>query len=217
MKLTKELVLSDIATLREGYKTKDIDILIKRYVKEGADVSALREHILTEQSLHRIYFFVALKQINDVRGRWEFIHNNLLFSDWWHTDQLIKFVSDMDFDEAFGYAKEYVNSDDPFIRRWGYVLFISKLCRNEENLGKLLTLFKNDDHYTNQMAEGWLICELAIFFPEEMLGWFENGNKLNYKINSKAIQKICDSYRITDEVKARFKAQREFLRNREDA
>jgi hypothetical protein len=67
------------------------------------------------------------------------------------------------------------------------------------------------------MAQGWLICELAIFFPEEMLGWFKNENKLNYKINSKAIQKICDSYRITDEVKARFKAQREFLRNREDA
>lgn len=217
MKLTKELVLSDIATLREGYKTKDIDILIKRYVKAGADVSALREHILEDQVLHRIYYFVALKQLKDVYQRMEFIHQNLLFTDWWHTDQLIKFVSDMDFDEAFGYAKEYVKSNDPFIRRWGYVLFISKLCRNEENLGKLLTLFKNDDHYTNQMAEGWLICELTIFFPEEMLGWFKNGNKLNYKINSKAIQKICDSYRITDEVKARFKAQREFLRNREDA
>jgi 3-methyladenine DNA glycosylase AlkD len=217
MKLTKELVLSDIATLREGYKTKDIDILIKRYVKAGADVSALREHILEDQVLHRIYYFVALKQLKDVYQRMEFIHQNLLFTDWWHTDQLIKFVSDMDFDEAFGYAKEYVKSNDPFIRRWGYVLFISKLCRNKENLGKLLTLFKNDDHYTNQMAEGWLICELAIFFPEEMLGWFKNGNKLNYKINSKAIQKICDSYRITDEVKARFKAQREFLRNREDA
>lgn len=217
MKLTKELVLSDIAILGKGYKTKDIDILIKRYVKAGADVSALREHILEDQVLHRIYFFVALKQLKDVCQRMEFIHQNLLFTDWWHTDQLIKFVSDMDFDEAFGYAQEYVKSDDPYIRRWGYVLFISKLCRNEENLGKLLTLFKNDDHYTNQMAQGWLICELAVFFPEEMLEWFKNGNKLNYKINSKAIQKICDSYRITDEVKARFKAQREFLRNREDA
>ena len=132
MKLTKELVLSDIATLREGYKTKDIDILIRRYVKVGADVSELREHILEDQVLHRIYYFVALKQLKDVRGRWEFIHNNLLFTDWWHTDQLIKFVSDMDFDEAFGYAKEYVKSNDPFIRRWGYVLFISKLCRKKE-------------------------------------------------------------------------------------
>ena len=214
MKLTKELVLSDIATLGEGYKTKDIDILIKRYVKAGADVSELREHILEDQVLHRIYYFVALKQLKDVRGRWEFIHNNLLFTDWWHTDQLIKFVSDMDFDEAFGYAKEYVKSNDPFIRRWGYALFISKLCRKKENLEKILTLFKNDDHYTNQMAEGWLICELAIFFPEEMLGWFKEENNLSYKINSKAIQKICDSYRITDEVKERFKSLRETMKAR---
>ena len=214
MKLTKELVLSDISKLGEGYKTRDIDVLIKGYIRAGADVSELREHILSEQSLHRIYFFVALKQMKDVRGRWEFIHNNILFTDWWHTDQLIKFVSDMDFDEAFGYAKEYVKSDDPYIRRWGYVLFISKLCRNEENLGKLLTLFKNDDHYTNQMAQGWLICELAVFFSEEMLGWFVEENNLSYKINSKAIQKICDSFRIADETKERFKSLRETMKAR---
>lgn len=33
----------------------DIDALIKRYVKERADVSALRDHVLSEQQLHRIY------------------------------------------------------------------------------------------------------------------------------------------------------------------
>lgn len=33
----------------------DIDALIKRYVKERADVSALRDHILLAQQLHRIY------------------------------------------------------------------------------------------------------------------------------------------------------------------
>ncbi len=214
MMLTKEMVLSDIASLGKGYKTGDVDRLINKYVHDGADVSLLRDHILSEQVLHRIYFFVALKQIKDVRERWKFIHNNLLFSDWWHTDQLIKFVSDMEFNEAFGYAKEYVKSDDPFIRRWGYVLFISKLCRREENLEKILTLLKNDDHYTNQMAQGWLICELAVFFPERMLAWVESENKLNYKINSKAIQKICDSYRIAEETKERFKTLRSIIKER---
>lgn len=33
----------------------DIDALIKQYVKERADVSALRDHVLWEQQLHRIY------------------------------------------------------------------------------------------------------------------------------------------------------------------
>ena len=216
MKLTRDMVLGDIAALGKGYKTKDIDRLILGYVKENADVSPLREHILKEQALHRIYYFVALKQLKDVNERFDFIDKNLIFSDWWHTDQLTKFVRDMDFDKAFEYAKRYVESDDPFIRRWGYVMFISKLGRREENLGKILTLLKNDDHYTNQMAEGWLICEMAVFFPERMLEWFDSENKLNYKINSKAIQKICDSYRIAEEVKERFKAYRTKLRDREE-
>ena len=183
MKLSAEQVKKDILALGENYKTADVDRLIRGYVKAGADVSELREHILTEQSLHRIYFFVALKQMKDVYQRMEFIHQNLLFSDWWHTDQLIKFVKEIDFDTAFAHAQEYVNSDDPYIRRWGYVMFISELCRKKENLGKILTLFKNDDHYTNQMAEGWLICELAVFFPERMLRWFEEENYLNYKLS----------------------------------
>ena len=214
MKLTKDLVLSDISTLGAGYKTRDIDGLIKKYIKAGADVSELREHILDEQILHRFYFFVALKQMKDVYQRMEFIHNNLLFTDWWHTDQLIKFVKEIDFDTAFSHAQEYVKSGDPYIRRWGYVMFISELCRKKENLGKILTLFKNDDHYTNQMAEGWLICELAVFFPERMLRWFEEENYLSYKINSKAIQKICDSYRIADETKERFRALRSTMKER---
>ena len=214
MKLTKDLVLSDISTLGAGYKTRDIDGLIKKYIKAGADVSELREHILDEQILHRFYYFVALKQMKDVYQRMEFIHQNLLFSDWWHTDHLIKFVKEIDFDTAFAHAQEYVKSDDPYIRRWGYVMFISVLCRKKENLGKILTLFKNDDHYTNQMAEGWLICELARFFPEEMLKWFKEENNLSYKINSKAIQKICDSYRIADDTKARFKALRSIMKKR---
>ena len=30
-----------------------------------------------------------------------FIHENLLFSDWWHTDQLIRYVEDLDFDTSW--------------------------------------------------------------------------------------------------------------------
>ena len=55
MKLTKDLVLSDISALGAGYKTRDLDVLIKRYIRAGADVSELREHILDEQILHRFY------------------------------------------------------------------------------------------------------------------------------------------------------------------
>lgn len=214
MPLTKQQIADDLKSLGENYKTADVDRLIRKYVKEKADVSFLRTDILSEQQYHRIYYYVSLKQIKDVRECMEFIDRNLLFSDWWHTDQLIKYVDTLPFEVAFDYAQRYVASTDPFIRRWGYVLFISKLCRNKENLGKILSLFKNDSEYYVIMAQAWLIAELAIFFPEEILDWFKTRNRLNYQINSKAIQKISDSYRVSAENKEKFKTLRAELKIR---
>ena len=211
MQMTKEQVQNDLDALPEHYKTGDLDRLIGRYVKAKADVSALRPYILTEQQFHRIYFYVSLEQLKTVEERMAFIHNNLLFSDWWHTDQLIGYVSDLDFDVALQYAAGYVHSEDPFIRRWGYVLFISKLCRG--HAAQLLPLTHDDEHYTVQMAHAWLVAELAVFEPEAVYRWFAE-NDLKYNINGKAIQKICDSFRICDEWKEKYKQLRPELRKR---
>ena len=211
MKLTKEQVQKDLNTLPTHYKTGDVDRLIRQYVKQKADVSALRPYILTEQQFHRIYYYVTLDQIKSVDQRMAFIHENLLFSDWWHTDQIISYVADLDFDVALGYAKEYIHSEDPFIRRWGYVLFISRLCKGRAD--QLLPLMHDDEHYYVQMAQAWLIAELAAHEPEAVFEWFGK-NDLKYNINSKAIQKICDSFRITGDWKAEFKKLRPSLRER---
>ena len=211
---TKEMILRDIEALPSDYKTKDIDALIRRYVKEQYDMSALRGEILTEQRLHRIYFYTSLKQIKSVYDRAAFIDNNLLFSDWWHTDQLIRFVSALDYETARRYSEKYLQSADLFVRRWGYVLWISKLCRDGAHVDELLSLMKNDDAYYVQMAQAWLIAELAIFFPEQVRRWMEGENTLSYSINGKAIQKICDSFRISAENKERFKALRSKLKER---
>ncbi len=211
---TKEMILRDIEALPSDYKTKDIDALIRRYVKEQYDMSALRGEILTEQRLHRIYFYTSLKQLKSVYDRAAFIDNNLLFSDWWHTDQLIRFVSALDYETARRYSEKYLQSADLFVRRWGYVLWISKLCRDGAHVDELLSLMKNDDAYYVQMAQAWLIAELAIFFPEQVRRWMDGENTLSYSINGKAIQKICDSFRISAENKERFKALRSKLKER---
>ena len=211
---TKDMIRRDVDALPENYKTKDVDALISRYVREKYDVSCLREFVLSEQDLHRIYYYVSLKQIRNVNARAEFIDRNLLFSDWWHTDQLIKFVSALDFKTAMRYAKRYVKSRDLFVRRWGYVMWISKLCRDAQHVDDILALMKNDDEYYVQMGQAWLIAELAIFFPERVLEWMENENGLYYNINGKVIQKICDSFRISSENKEKFKALRQRLRER---
>lgn len=187
------------------YKTADVDRLIRRYVKQKADVSLLREHILMQQQFHRIYFYVSLEQMKDANERMQFIHEHLLFTDWWHTDQLIRYAAKLDFETAMSYAEEYMDSEDPFIRRWGYVMFISDLGRKHAD--RLLPLMKEDDQYYVQMAEAWLIAELTVNEPEAVYQWMKDCG-LSYSICGKAIQKICDSYRISKDWKERFRALR---------
>ena len=210
-RISKEQVQKDLDALPANYKTADVDRLIRSLVKQQADVSDLRPVILAQQQFHRIYYYVSLMQLKDVQQRMAFIHENLLFSDWWHTDQIISFVADLDFGIALRYAKGYVCDEDPFIRRWGYVLFISKLCKG--HAGEILPLLHDDDHYYVQMAQAWLMAELAVHEPEAVHGWLR-GNDLKYNINGKAIQKICDSFRISQEWKEEFKKLRPALRQR---
>lgn len=74
--------------------------------RKNADASLLRAHVLTQQQFDRIYFYVSLEQIKNVDERVAFIHENMLFSDWWHTDELIGYVADLDFEAALKYAAE---------------------------------------------------------------------------------------------------------------
>lgn len=208
--LTPQLVQKDLDALGK-YKTADVDRLIRGYVKKNADASLLREHVLTQQQFHRIYFYVSLEQMKDVDERMAFIHENLLFSDWWHTDELIGFVADLDFEAALKYAAEYIKSEEPFVRRWGYVLFISRLGRGHSE--QLLPLMKNDGHYYVQMGEAWLIAELAVSEPEAVHKWMASCG-LDYKICGKAIQKICDSFRISQDWKEKFKELRASLKSK---
>lgn len=91
IRLTPQTVQADLDALGK-YKTADVDRLIHRYVRQRTDASALRAHILSQQQFHRIYFYVSLEQIKGANARMEFIHRNLLFTDWWHTDQLIRYA-----------------------------------------------------------------------------------------------------------------------------
>ena len=63
------------------------------------------------------------------------------------------------------------------------------------------------------MAEAWLIAELAIDEPEAVHVWMA-GNELRYDVNGRAIQKICDSFRISAAWKEAFKALRPALKAR---
>ena len=203
----------EFSKLGKDYKTKDVDRFNRDLIKRSVNVSFLKDYVLDKQEYHRTYFQVSMGQIKGIEGKLKFIEDNFdKLNDWWHVDQLSQFVDkQLTFDIAYEKAKEYVNSDMAFARRWGYVIFMPTLVKDETKAEDIIKLFKDDDEYYVQMAEAWLISYLGIYAPEKAFEYIKSC-PLKYNIIGKGIQKICDSFRVSDEWKEKFKSLRKLYK-----
>ena len=192
--------------LGNNKKTKDVDKLNKILIKSKTDVSFLKDIVLDQQRYHRTYFQVSLGLIKNVEEQFKFIEDNFYnLNDWWHVDQLTQFISkDLSLDYAYKKAKEYINHPHIFARRWAYVMFMPTLVKDERSFDVIVQLLKDDNEYYVVMAEAWLISYLGIYYPDKTLEYLKT-KPLEYNIVGRAIQKICDSFRINDDYKNKFK------------
>ena len=192
--------------LGKNKKTKDVDKLNKILIKSKTDVSFLKDIVLDQQRYHRTYFQVSLGLIKNVEEQFKFIEDNFYnLNDWWHVDQLTQFISkDLSLDYAHKKAKEYINHPHIFARRWAYVMFMPTLVKDERSFAMIVQLLKDDNEYYVVMAEAWLISYLGIYYPDKTLEYLKT-KPLEYNIVGRAIQKICDSFRINDDYKNKFK------------
>ncbi len=119
----------EFAKLGENYKTCDVDKFNRRLIKGQEDVSFLADIVLEKQQYHRTFFQVSLGKLSTLQEKLAFIEAHFdKLRDWWHVDQLSQFVDKLlTFDYAYEKAKVYIKSDMPFVRRWGYVLFIQHI------------------------------------------------------------------------------------------
>lgn len=208
-------IKKDFDSLKENYKTKDIDLLIKEYLKNKEDVSCLKEIILKEDKYHRFYFGVSLLQIDSINNQLDFIEDNFnSLSDWWHVDELNVFIKDIPLKEGIKRSKKYIKDKREYVRRWGYVLLIKNLWKEKGIEKHVYSLFKDDSSFHVKMSEAWLLSYLAVSFKKETYEFIKNSN-LSYDLLSKAIQKINDSFRISKEDKESFKALRKELKERD--
>lgn len=199
--------------LNSNYKTADLDKFNKMLIREKVDVSFLKDIINDKQQYHRTYFQVSLGLIDDINDKLAFIENNFdKLSDWWHVDQLEQFIDKkLSFDIAYNKALQYINNPLPYARRWGYVMFMPSLVKNENRFKDIFNLFKEDDVYHVVMAQAWLISYLAIYYPKYTLAYLKS-KPLSYDIVGKAIQKICDSFRVSKDYKEMFKEVRKLYK-----
>lgn len=192
------------------YKAKDIDFFIKNHINE--DVSNLRKYVYGSYLYFRIYFKISLKKLKTNKEKLDFVENNLdLFCDWWSTDMIGQFLNKkLDFDDHFRRAKRYIKIPNTFTKRFAYVLFINNLASDKSHLNDILSLIKDSDEYYVEMAIAWLLCELCVYHEKEIIKFIKEA-KINNNIKRMAINKIRDSFRISNETKETLKDYRKEL------
>ena len=99
-------------------------------------------------------------------------------------------------------------STDPFEQRIAAVMILSYFTDEvylEKSINLLLRL--NVDHYYTKMAVAWAFQVLAVSSSKRVIAIFKS-KTLNPWIQNKAIQKIQESFRISEALKMTFKSLR---------
>ena len=103
--------------------------------------------------------------------------------------------------EIWEFLNNYIKSDKEFEIRFAVVMYLYYFL-NEEYIDRIIeniTEIKSDKYYV-QMAMAWLLAECYIKQKEKAKEYLKN-NKLDNFTHNKAIQKIIDSYRVSQQDK----------------
>lgn len=196
-------------------KVKYLDELAKIFIKENKNIDDLQEFLKDKDNhyLRRIYFQVNLMRRKTLKEKFEFIDNNLkLLQRWEDTDMILNYLSKKSCKSPiFFKARSYIKEKDEFSKRLGYVLLLNQVYKEKVFLNEIFKLFENDERYYVLMAQAWVISYLYMKFPSETYDFLKNSN-LTYKIKSKAISKILDSYQIDNIEKEKVKKLRALVK-----
>lgn len=104
-----------------------------------------------------------------------------------------------DVDEILKFVDTYQKDAAPFLRRYCYILVLAHL-KEFHDPQVIFSRILDDDHYYVQMGQAWLLSMTYLRYKEATFSYLKHCS-LNKVTLHKTIQKIIDSYRVTDEEK----------------
>lgn len=99
--------------------------------------------------------------------------------------------------EVYRFAKECINSDKPYIKRYGIGLLLSNRLYNYIDL--VINSEDNDQYYV-KMVKAWYLSIALVYNYEKTIKYFEE-KKIDKWVHNKALQKAIESRQIDINVK----------------
>lgn len=103
--------------------------------------------------------------------------------------------------EMWKFLEKYINSNKEYEIRFALVMYLDYFLTDEyiDDILRKIDKIENKEYYV-QMAIAWLVS-IAYIKQKEKTEVFLQNNKLDKFTQNKSIQKICESYRVSNEDK----------------
>lgn len=117
-------------------------------------------------------------------------------------------IKDNDKEKWWDFVLQWRDSQDEFALRFLFVMILDHLISEEylPQIFELLDTIKSDKYYV-EMAKAWLVAEIFTEFREEVFEYLQR-DQLSHFAHNKAIQKICESRRVSDEDKQKLRGMK---------
>ena len=114
-------------------------------------------------------------------------------------------------EEMWEFLKQYLKSKKEFELRFAIVMLLDFYI-TEEYIGEVLKILNTVKHegYYVKMAVAWAISVAFVKFPERTMELLKN-NELDDFTYNKSLQKIIESYRISEETKKKIRKMKNIM------
>lgn len=184
-----------------GVRTPTLKALAKKVISTpqcAEFLKCLPHKYFDENQLHAF----IISEIKDFDTCITEVERFLPFIDNWATcDQLSPKVFKKHKTELLPYIEKWVKSEKTYTVRFGIGMLLSHFLDGDFNTDYLDTVssIKSDEYYINMMIAWYFATALAKQY-DTAITYMEN-KRLDIWTHNKAIQKACESYRVTSEHK----------------
>ena len=188
-----------------GVRTPDLRTLAKKLVKENNYASFLNKlphKYFDENQLHAF----ILSEIKDYDECINYVEEFLPYVDNWATcDQMSPKVFKKNTLKLLDNIKVWIKSDKTYTIRFGIGMLMSHYLDDnfKEEYLSMVSSVKSSEYYVNMMIAWYFATALAKQY-EATIPYIEKGI-LDTWTHNKTIQKACESYRVSDEIKTYLK------------
>ena len=199
----REFILKLIPNIEEnkviGVRAPKLREIIKKELKNIESKEKYLNQLIEFKYFeeYNIYMYILEKE-NDLEKAIYRIKEILPFIDNWATcDISSPKVFKKYPKEVYRFAKECINSDKPYIKRYGIGLLLSNRLYDYTDL--VINSEDNDEYYV-KMVKAWYLSMALVYNYEKTIKYFEE-KKIDKWVHNKALQKAIESRQIDINVK----------------